>query len=631
MKLRNHLLLWFAIIGLLPLAAVLFFANQYYRGVYLAEVDAEMHDELRRLAASIDQQFHHQRNLLRTLGGARLLQQFVDELARVIEAGQVTREYHLARAQLKRFLLNLEPVVAELAAIRLLDHNGNTVVQVNYGGRSKPELESLLPYPLLEVEASPAFSARLARLPDDEISYLRLPQRALGPQDGAGPPIFDAVWPVKFGGHRAYLVYSSSGERFDRLLALTPRLRGAQIGIVENESGEAGKLRWIFNDDPPRYFSSSREGEIPIPEAVRRYVQQGGSKPVVADDDYRWFFVEYFPYPDRLVNWVLSQRIDQARLGGQFRAIGYGLLALTAVMGLFGVLLAGLASRRLARPVTQLASNMRNYANGVPMSASVRSWSSEVNALESEFKQMIASLEKAREARSRAERKLVKSARLASIGEMAAGIGHELNNPLTNILSLAKLIERSGGDCPEAVEDARAIIEETQRAAHVVRGILNFARQIEPVYEPLNVRDWIDTAARRIASALEKKRIELAIDAPADLTVEADRYQLEQVLLNLLQNAIYASPAGETIRITAEAADGWLVVRVIDHGGGIDPAIEERLFEPFATSKPVGEGSGLGLSISLGIVEMHGGHLKLGNNDEGGCTAEIAIPLERTT
>jgi len=184
MKLRNHLLLWFAIIGLLPLVAVLFFANQYYRGVYLAEVDAEMHDELRRLAASIDQQFHHQRNLLRTLGGARLLQRFVDELETVIDAGHVTREYHLARAQLKRFLLNLEPVVAELAAIRLLDHQGNTVVQVNYGGRSKPELESLLPYPLLEVEASPAFSARLARLPDGEISHLRLPQRSLGPQDG---------------------------------------------------------------------------------------------------------------------------------------------------------------------------------------------------------------------------------------------------------------------------------------------------------------------------------------------------------------------------------------------------------------------------------------------------------------
>ncbi len=629
MKLRNHLLLWFAIIGLLPLVAVLFFANQYYRGVYLAEVDAEMHDELRRLAASIDQQFHHQRNLLRTLGGARLLQRFVDELETVIDAGHVTREYHLARAQLKRFLLNLEPVVAELAAIRLLDHQGNTVVQVNYGGRSKPELESLLPYPLLEVEASPAFSARLARLPDGEISHLRLPQRSLGPQDGPRPPIFDAVWPVRLGKQRAYLVYSSSGERFDRLLALTPRLRGAQIGIVENESGDAGALRWIFSDDPPRGFASRREAEPPIPGAVRRYVQQGGNRPVIADADYRWFFVEYFPYPDRLVNWVLAQRIDQARLGGQFRVIGYGLLALTAVMGLFGVLLAGLASRRLARPVTQLASNMRNYANGVPMSASVRSWSSEVNALSEAFQQMVASLEKAREARSRAERKLVKSARLASIGEMAAGIGHELNNPLTNILSLAKLIERSAGQCPEAVEDARAIVEETQRAAHVVRGILNFARQIEPVFEPVDVREWVGICARRIAGALEKKGIVLETDVPDGLTVEADRYQLEQVLLNLLQNAIYASPEGAVVRVTAEAADGWLIVRVIDHGGGIDPAIEERLFEPFATSKPVGEGSGLGLSISLGIVEMHGGRLGLENNDEGGCTAEISIPLEK--
>ncbi len=368
---------------------------------------------------------------------------------------------------------------------------------------------------------------------------------------------------------------------------------------------------------------------MPIPDTIREFIADGGTRPVRNDASHRWFLAEYFPYPDRLLNWVLSFRLDQRQLGGQFRVISYGLLALTAIMGLFGVLLAGLASRRLARPVTQLAKNMRNYANGVPVSEPVRSWSSEVNALEAEFKQMIASLEKAREARSRAERKLVKTARLASIGEMAAGIGHELNNPLTNILSLAKLIERSAGDCPDAVEDAREIVEETQRAAHVVRGILNFARQIEPHFETVNVRDWVETSVHRLASKLEQKGIVLKSEIDPNLTLEGDRYQLEQVLLNLLQNAIYVSPKGGEIRIEAEAADGWLRLRVIDHGGGIDPEIEERLFEPFATSKPVGKGAGLGLSISLGIVEMHGGRLELRNNGEGGCTAEVAIPQVR--
>lgn len=629
MKLRNHLLLWFAIIGLLPLAAVLFFANQYYRGVYLAEIDREMHDELRRLSASIDQQFHHQRNLLMTLGRARFVQQFVDELGRVIDAGQVGREYHLARAQLKRFLLNLEPVVAEVAAIRILDHKGNTVVQVNYGGLSKPELESLQPYPLLEVEAGPAFSRRLATLPDGEVSYLRLPQRLPAQRDGIRPTLFDAVWPLTVGKRRAYLVYSSSGERLDRLLALTPRLRKSRIGILENVSGDPASLRWLYNDEPPLAFTSRVRRPLPIPDTIREFIADGGTRPVRNDARHRWFLAEYFPYPDRLLNWVLSFRLDQRQLGGQFRVISYGLLALTAIMGLFGVLLAGLASRRLARPVTQLAKNMRNYANGVPVAEPVRSWSSEVNALEAEFKQMIASLEKAREARSRAERKLVKTARLASIGEMAAGIGHELNNPLTNILSLAKLIERSAGDCPDAVEDAREIVEETQRAAHVVRGILNFARQIEPHFETVNVRDWVETSVHRLGSKLEQKAISLKSEIDPDLTLEGDRYQLEQVLLNLLQNAIYVSPEGGEIRIEAEAADGWLRLRVIDHGGGIDPEIEERLFEPFATSKPVGKGAGLGLSISLGIVEMHGGRLELRNNEEGGCTAEVAIPQVR--
>ncbi len=628
MKLRNHLLLWFAIIGLLPLAAVLFFANQYYRGVYLAEIDAEMQEELRRLAASIDQQFHHQRNLLRTLGSSSLMQRFTDELEDVIDGGHVTRDYRIAKAQLKRFLLNLEPVVGEPAVIRVLDPEGNTVVQVNYGGFSKPELESLLPYPLSEVEVSPEFSARLDSLPDDEIAYLRLPQRAPVQQD-IRRPILDAVWPLRLNGRRAYLVYSSTGRRFDRLLALTPRLRHAKIGIVENASEDATQLRWIFNDEPPLFFSGKRRDDLPIPAAVRSYIGGGGSKSVISGEHYRWLFAEYFPYPDRLMAWVLSQRLDNTQIGGQFRVISYGLLALTLVMALFSILLASLAARRLARPVTQLARNMRNYASGVPVSGPLRSWSSEVNTLEWEFKQMIASLEKAREARKRAERKLVKSARLASIGEMAAGIGHELNNPLTNILSLAKLITRDAAKCPEVAEDAEAIIAETRRAAHVVKGILNFARQIEPVFESVRVREWIETCVQRAAAALEGKGIVLLIEADETLEMVADRYQMEQVLLNLLQNAIYASPQGGDIRITAQEDDGWLQVCVIDHGTGIDPQIEERLFEPFATSKPVGDGSGLGLSISLGIVEMHGGQLRLGNNEAGGCTAEIRIPRVR--
>jgi two-component system NtrC family sensor kinase len=374
-------------------------------------------------------------------------------------------------------------------------------------------------------------------------------------------------------------------------------------------------------------FSGGRRTDDPIPDAVRDYLAEGSGNTVVSGERYRWLFAEYFPYPDRLVTWVVSQRLDNAQIGGQFRVIGYGLAALTLVMALFSILLASLAARRLARPVTQLASNMRNYAHGVPMSGALRSWSSEVNALESEFKQMIASLEKAREARSQAERRLVKSARLASIGEMAAGIGHELNNPLTNILSLAKLISRSARQCPEVAEDAEAIIAETRRAAHIVKGILNFARQIEPVYEPVPVREWMEVSARRLASALEQKAIDLKIEADEKLVMEADRYQMEQVLLNLLQNAIHASPKGGQIRLVAEDSAGWLVVHVIDQGAGIDPEIEERLFEPFATSKPVGEGSGLGLSISLGIVEMHGGQLRLDNNERGGVTAEIRMPM----
>ncbi len=621
------MLLWFAIISLLPLAALLFFANQYNQRVYLAEVDREMQAELRRLAASIEQQFHQQRNILDSLADAEVVTQFARELEWVITRGSVTWEYAAARARVERFLFNLQPVVAEKAAIRILDHRGNTVVQANYGGLTKPELESLLPYPLLEVEPEPGFSRKLEALPDDEISYLRFPHGSTPSGETVESSILDAFWPLELAGHRIYLVFSSAGERFDRLFALTPRLRGGKIGVVENDADRTMVARWIFNDTPTLAFSSHPATLTALPPPVLSFIGRGEDKAIVRGEHFRWFMTEYFPYPDRLLSWVLSIRLNNEKLTGQFKVVSYGLLALTVVMLLLGFLLARLASRRLAKPITHLARNMRNYANGVPMTAPVRSWSSEVNELDRSFQQMITSLEQAEQLRNKAEKRLIKSARLASIGEMAAGIGHELNNPLTNILSLGKLIKRSASGEPEIAEDAEAILAETRRAEHIVKGILNFARQISPVYEQIDVREWLERCVQRMAGKLVEQQVTVEIKVDEELVVQADRYQMEQVMLNLLQNAIHASPQGSVIRIVASVLSGWLVIRVIDQGSGIDADVEDRLFEPFATSKPVGEGSGLGLSISLGIVEMHGGHLQLKNNDDGGCTAEISIPL----
>jgi two-component system, NtrC family, sensor kinase len=198
---------------------------------------------------------------------------------------------------------------------------------------------------------------------------------------------------------------------------------------------------------------------------------------------------------------------------------------------------------------------------------------------------------------------MLQSAKLASIGQMAAGIGHEINNPLSNILSLTKLVERRLGESDKVViQDGRAIREEAERVSRIVTAILNFGRQSHPVRTRFDIRPWLFETLELVEAEAAKRHVGVKAEIESDGVIEGDRDLLQQALVNLLLNALYVSP-------------------------GIAPEVAGNVFDPFFTTKPEGEGSGLGLSISLGIVEHHNGTLKLSNNPEGGVTAMITLPF----
>jgi len=214
---------------------------------------------------------------------------------------------------------------------------------------------------------------------------------------------------------------------------------------------------------------------------------------------------------------------------------------------------------------------------------------------------------------------------------MAAGIGHELNNPLNNILSFSKLIER---DTPslnaDTQEDLQGLRNEVERAGRIVKGILNFARQVPPEYTQFDLTVWLNDTLLLVQPEAHKCHVKtVLLDAP-DVQMEGDRQQLQQVLVNLLMNAIQASEPNTTVELSAEIIEPGIVkVLVSDQGSGIDDSQRDKIFDPFYTTKKVGEGSGLGLSISLGIVQYHEGQLSLLNNDKGGVDAILALPLRR--
>ena len=235
--------------------------------------------------------------------------------------------------------------------------------------------------------------------------------------------------------------------------------------------------------------------------------------------------------------------------------------------------------------------------------------------------------------RQRAE--LAHVARVSTMGALAGSLAHELNQPLTAILSNAQAASRflagPSGDVAEVREVLRDISEDTKRAGDVIRQLRRLVKKDGIQLETLDLNQMIHDAVRLLRSDTVIRKVRIALDFPGDLApVRGDGVQLQQVMFNLLLNAFDAMkdvPEGErTVCVRARQPDSGAVrIEVSDRGTGIHPEKLARLFEPFQTTKQ--EGLGLGLSISRSIVEAHGGRLWATNNEDRGATFCFTLPL----
>jgi signal transduction histidine kinase len=212
--------------------------------------------------------------------------------------------------------------------------------------------------------------------------------------------------------------------------------------------------------------------------------------------------------------------------------------------------------------------------------------------------------------------------RLEAIGTLASGVAHEINNPVQSIMNYAQLIARRSGS-PEIANYAHEILHEAQRVAAIVRGLLSFARQEGEPYTDVQMRDVVASTLALVSALLRKEAIHLDLDLVDDMpAVRCHPQQIQQVLMNLLGNARDAlnerypgAHDDKRIVITSRSwrRDGGSFVRlsIEDHGVGIQPAVLDKIFDPFWTSKAQGEAAGLGLAVSHGIVVEHGGTISV--------------------
>ena len=232
--------------------------------------------------------------------------------------------------------------------------------------------------------------------------------------------------------------------------------------------------------------------------------------------------------------------------------------------------------------------------------------------------------------------RLLHSQKLAAIGELSSGIAHEINNPLaiiTQELDLAR--ELTAGckglpdeDLADARDSLREIAKQVDRCRQITHKLLNFARKVEPVLQEEAIEQVIEDMALLVEKEAKGRGVAILRDYAPDLPpVRTDVPLLRQVILNLLTNALYATPQGGCITLVTRREDGRVSVAVRDTGCGIPPENMTKIFDPFFTTKEPGKGTGLGLSVSHGIVARLGGSLAVQSEPGRGAAFTVTLPL----
>jgi two-component system NtrC family sensor kinase len=217
------------------------------------------------------------------------------------------------------------------------------------------------------------------------------------------------------------------------------------------------------------------------------------------------------------------------------------------------------------------------------------------------------------------------------VGKLAAGVAHEINNPLTAVLTFTHMLMRRN-DLPDEVRsDLETVAAQTERVRKIVKNLLDFSRQTALSPEPLNVNTLIEESVKLMENQALIKGVDLSFSGDRDLPLfTLDHNQCQSVLINMIINALDATPAGGRIEIEAgqarhEGAQG-VEIRISDTGSGIAPEHMDKLFDPFFTTKEVGKGTGLGLAVSSGIVQRHGGAISVRSKPGRGTTFTVWLP-----
>lgn len=324
---------------------------------------------------------------------------------------------------------------------------------------------------------------------------------------------------------------------------------------------------------------------------------------------------------DQHLEWSVLASLPRESALAPIRDVRRQILVIGSCITALGLLAAWLLSTHLARPVRELTLITSRIAEkgtleDIPEPGS----NDEIGELTRSFQAMVTKISSAHE-------ELVQSAKLSFLGELAAGIAHEIRTPLGIIKNSAQLLERSvrKEEGARELEFAHFIYEESDRLNAIVTDLLNFARPSPLERVPTDLNEVVERAAQFLRTEASQRRVQLEVSLPPEPVIaDCDARQIYQVCLNLLLNAIRVCQAGDHVEVSTKSVGGDACIVVSDDGPGIPDEIRDRLFVPFVSQRE--GGIGLGLAIVERIVSAHGGRVEAGEAPEGGASFHVRIP-----
>jgi two-component system sensor histidine kinase HydH len=331
------------------------------------------------------------------------------------------------------------------------------------------------------------------------------------------------------------------------------------------------------------------------------------------------------------VEQTTHRRLDQATLAHEqvLQQLAWGMAGVAVLGGVAGLVLGFGVARALSRSIRLLQVRIRDAAGKLAHTTlpdivfigegGFEGLHEQIDRLTSRIEQVVRQLQER-------EREILRAEQLAAVGQLAAGVGHEIRNPLTAIKLLIQAALLDGTGVGLNADDLRVIEEEIRRIEQSLQTFLDFARPPKIARRPVDLLGVVRAVMGLVRGRAERQRVLVNVEAPEEpVILIADAGQLRQVLLNFCLNALDVMPQGGTLTIRVQADPGAPAsVEVADTGPGISPAMLPRLFTPFASSKDTG--LGLGLVISKRIVEDHGGVIEAANRPEGGAGFVVKLP-----